>query len=542
MTTTSARTDWWREAVIYENHLPSLRDGNGDGIGDLEGLIQSLDYLAGQLGVDAIWVGPFFESPLLDQGFDVTDHTAVEPMFGDLPTFDRLIDEAHARGLRIIVDYIPNHTSDQHPWFVESRSSRESPRRDWYIWADPAPGGGPPNNWTAEIGGSTWEWDEATGQYYLHSHLREQPDLNWRNPQVRAAMLDVLRFWLTRGADGVRIDVAHMLMKDPELRDNPPSPVGHANAFELQHPDFFRQLHVNDRRHPDVHEALAEIRATLDEFDGRVAIGEIEAMEWDAWAQYYGRDLDGVHLPFAFKLIETPWSAPALVETIRSLEASLPDEAWPVLALGNHDRSRLASRIGRPQARVAAMLLLTLRGTPVLLYGDEIGMTDQPVPRERQRDLFGLALDDGVSHDPARTPMPWNAGPNSGFSAATEPDLWLPISREYETVNVEAQLADRTSILGLYRALLALRRDSEALRLGGYAPLPTAVNGCIVYARELEGERKLIALNLAGEPHRLSIELAGTIALSTALDREGEPVAGELALRPSEGVVIEVRL
>jgi len=536
--TVGALTAWWREAVIYENHLPSLRDGNGDGIGDLEGLIESLDYLGGELGVDAIWVGPFFASPLLDQGFDVTDHTAVEPVFGDLQTFDRLIEEARARGLKIIVDYIPNHTSDQHPWFAESRSSRESPKRDWYIWADPAPGGGPPNNWTAEIGGSTWECDEATGQYYLHSHLREQPDLNWRNPDVRAAMLDVLRFWLARGADGVRIDVAHMLMKDPELRDNPPSPVGHANAFELQHPDFFSQLHVNDRRHPDVHEALAEIRATLDEFEGRVAIGEIEAMEWDAWAQYYGSDLDGIHLPFAFKLIETPWNARAVAETIRSLEASLPDDAWPVLALGNHDRSRLASRIGRPQARVAAMLLLTLRGTPVLLYGDELGMVDQPVPRERQRDLFGLALHGGVSHDPARTPMPWSAERNAGFSPAPEPDLWLPVGRDYETVNVEAQLADEASMLSLYRALLALRRESAALRLGGYAQLPTPNGDCLVYTREHEGERMLMALNLGDEPHRVAIGDNGEIVLSTAPDRRTERVAGEVHLRASEGVIV----
>jgi alpha-glucosidase len=539
MTIAPTRTRWWREAVVYENHLPSLRDGNGDGIGDLHGLIDALDYLAGTLGVDAIWVGPFFRSPLLDQGFDVTDHTEVDPVFGDLQTFERLVDEAHARGVRIIVDYIPNHTSDQHPWFVESRASRESPRRDWYIWADPAPGGGPPNNWTAEVGGSVWEWDEATEQYYLHSHLPQQPDLNWRNPAVREAMLDVLRLWLERGADGVRIDVAHMLMKDPELRDNPPSPAGHANPFELQHPEFFAQLHVNDRAHPDVHEVLAEIRSVLDAFGDRVAIGEIEAMEWDAWAQYYGKDDDGVHLPFAFKLIETSWSAPALATTLRDLEAALPEEAWPVLALGNHDRSRLASRIGRAQARVAAMLLLTLRGTPVLLYGDELGMVDQPVPRERQRDLFGLVNDGGVSHDPARTPMPWSAAPNGGFSPAPEPDLWLPVARDYETVNVEAQLADGESMLSLYRALLALRRASPALRSGGYAQLPTAIDDCLVYARELAGERKLIALNLGDEPRRLPIGEPGGIALSTALDRRGERVTGEVSLRPAEGVIVQ---
>ncbi|WCB93460.1 Oligo-1,6-glucosidase [Baekduia alba] len=534
-----ADAEWWREAVVYENHLPSLRDGNGDGIGDLHGLIESLDYLRGTLGVDAIWVGPCYRSPLLDQGFDISDFTDIEPTFGDLATFDRLIAEAHARGLKILVDYIPNHSSDQHPWFVASRSSREDSKRDWYVWADPAPDGGPPNNWTAEIGGSVWELDAATGQYYLHTHLREQPDLNWRNPEVRAAMLDVLRFWLGRGADGVRIDVAHILMKDPELRDNPPSPPGQTNPFELQHPEFFGQLHVNDRRHPDVHDVLAEIRGVLDEF-GAVAIGEIEAMEWDAWAEYYGRDLGGLHLPFAFRLIETPWEAPALRAVVRSLEAALPPGAWPVLALSNHDRSRLATRVGSAQARVAAMLLLTLRGTPVSLYGDELGLCDQPVPRERQRDHFGLT-EGGVSHDPARTPMPWSAARNGGFSPADERDLWLPVSAEYASINVEAQLADPASMLNLYRSLLALRAGSAALRAGEYAEHPAGDDHCLVYERRSGGERKLVALNLTDAPRRVALPGAdGAIVLSTAGDRRDEPVAGAVELRPAEGVVVDL--
>ncbi len=528
---------WWRGAVVYENHLPSLKDGDGDGIGDLHGLIESLDYLGGTLGVDAVWVGPCFRSPLRDQGYDVSDFTDIEPRFGDLATFDRLIEEAHKRGIKILVDYIPNHSSDQHPWFVASRSSREDPKRDWYIWADPAADGGPPNNWTAEMGGSVWELDEPTGQYYLHTHLREQPDLNWRNPDVRAAMLDVLRFWLGRGADGVRIDVAHLLMKDPELRDNPPAPPGHHNPFELQHPDFFGQLHVNDRRHPDVHDALKEIRGVLDEFDA-VAIGEIEAMEWDAWAQYYGDDLTGVQLPFAFKLIETPWSPGALREVIRSLETHLPGGGWPVLALDNHDRSRLATRIGREQARLAGMLLLTWRGTPVLLYGDELGLVDQDVPRERQRDPFGMIFEGGISHDPARTPMPWNGGLNSGFSTAPEEQLWLPVCKEYETLNVEAQLADPGSMLNLYRELLALRGRSEALRLGTYAEHPAGDEHVLAFVRELDGERKLVVLNLSDAPRRVELAEAGEIVLSSGLDRAGERVEGGLELKAAEGVVI----
>jgi alpha-glucosidase len=531
--------EWWRDAVLYENHLPSMRDANGDGIGDLQGLIDSLDYLGETLGVDAIWTGPFFRSPLLDQGFDITDYTDVESVFGDLGTFDRLVEEAHTRGLKIIVDYVPNHTSDQHPWFVESRSSRKNPKRDWYVWADPAPDGGPPNNWTSEAGGSSWELDERSGQYYLHSHLAEQPDLNWRNRNVREAMLDVLRFWMDRGADGIRIDVAHMLMKDPELRDNPPAPEGHTNPYDVQSPDFHTQLHVNDRRHPDIHVVLGEIRAVLDEYGGRLAIGEIEAMGWDAWAEYFGAELDSLHLPFAFKLIETPWQAAELAETIAGLEQSLPEGAWPILALGNHDRPRLATRLGRPQARVAAVLLLTMRGTPMFLYGDELGMVDQAVPRERQRDYFGLT-GRGVSRDPTRTPMPWNAGPNGGFSPAPPEDLWLPVSADYESSNVETQLADPDSHLNLYRRLIALRNESAALRQGRYALVVQTAGDCLVYTRSAEGETKLVALNLTAAERKVELPAPGTIRISTRREREGERVTGSLRLRADEAVVIDV--
>jgi alpha-glucosidase len=531
---------WWREAVIYENHLPSLRDADGDGVGDLEGLIASLDYLADTLGVTAVWVGPFFRSPLLDQGFDITDHTDVEPVFGDLKTFDRLLEEAHDRGVRIIVDYVPNHTSDQHPWFLESRSSRDNPRRDWYVWAEAASGRSYPNNWTSEAGGSVWEWDQRTGQFYLHSHLKEQPDLNWRNPEVRAAMLDVLRFWLDRGVDGFRVDVAHMLMKDPELRDNPPSPGGEPNPYDIQHPDFASQLHVNDRMHPDLHGVLRDIRRVLDEYAGdRVAIGEVEAMDWERWAAFFGPELDELHMPFAFKLIETPWEAEALAEVAAGLERALPGGGWPILALGNHDRPRLATRLGRPRARVAAILLLTLRGTPTLLYGDELGMQDQHVPPEAQRDAFGL-MAGGASRDPTRTPMPWNAGPNSGFAPPQATRLWLPVCREYQTLNVEAQLADERSSLNLYRRLIALREQSVALRAGEYAELPRAEDGCLTYVREADADRKLVALNITAEAKVLSFASQGEVLLSSAMDRQAEPVSGELTLRGDEGVVVDV--
>jgi alpha-glucosidase len=525
--------------VLYENHLPSLRDGNGDGIGDLAGLIASLDYLAGTLGVSAVWVGPCYRSPLLDQGFDITDHKAIDPTFGDLATFDRLLEEAHARGLKVIADYVPNHTSDQHPWFVESRSSRDSPKRDWYVWADAAADERYPNNWLSEVSGSSWEWDERTGQFYLHSHLKEQPDLNWRNPEVRAAQLDVLRFWLDRGVDGFRIDVAHMLMKDPELRDNPPNPDPVLNPYELQPLEFFTQLHTRDRMHPDLHDVLRDMHAVLGEYDGdRVAIGEIEAMDWSEWATFYGERLDELHLPFAFKLIETPWDAVELARVVGELDAALPDGAWPILALGNHDRRRLATRLGRPQARVAAVLLLTLRGVPTIFYGDELGMVDQEVPVGRGRDAF--AVNGGVSHDPTRTPMPWNNGRNGGFSTADPDALWLPVCEEYRTINVAAQLGDPGSSLNLYRRLIELRGRSDALRLGDYSEHSSSDAGCFVYARTAAGERKVVALNLTGAAREVQLGERGTIVLSTDREREGSALDGDvLTLRPDEAVVLD---
>lgn len=530
---------WWQGAVIYENHLPSLRDGDGDGVGDLEGLIQSLDYLADTLGIDAIWVGPFFASPMLDQGFDVSDYRRVAPLFGNLDVFDRLVSEAHARGLRIIVDYIPNHTSDQHPWFVESRSTRPNPKRDWYVWKDGRPDGGPPNNWTSEAGGSVWEWDAATGQYYLHSHLVEQPDLNWRNPDVRTALLEVLEFWLDRGVDGVRIDVAHMLMKDPEFRDNPEAPEGNANSFDLQHADFGTQRHVYDRRHADTPAALAQIRAVVDRYPGVVTIAEIEAMPWEDWAAYYGTALDGMHLPFPFRLLETPWQADLLRGEFQALYAAMPPGAWPIVALGNHDRVRLATRLGPEQSRVAAVLLLTLAATPCLLYGDELGLVDQPVSRERQRDYFARASG-GVSRDPTRTPMPWNNGPNFGFSPAAASELWLPVAMNGGEINVEAQLDKPSSLLNLYRGLLQIRAASPALRHGEIAFLDGHDRDALVYKRCWSADHKIIALNLGPNPARVDVGSICSVVLSTKRF-QGEGIGPDLVLEPNEAVVLDVR-
>jgi alpha-glucosidase len=530
---------WWRDAVIYHVYLPSFRDSDGDGMGDLGGVIEALPYLAEVLRVDALWISPFFSSPWLDGGYDIADHTAIDPRFGDIAIFEQLVADAHRRGLRVIVDYVPNHTSDEHPWFQESRRSRESPKRDWYVWADARTGESLPNNWVSEAGGSVWEWDEQTQQFYLHSHLVEQPDLNWRNPEVRVAMLGVLRFWLELGVDGFRVDVAHMLMKHPELQDNPPDPEGQQNPYDRQHPDFHTQLHVNDRRHPDLHGVLREMRRVLDEYGDRVAIGELDVMPWQEWASYYGSDLDELHLPMNFRLIETQWTAAGIAAALQELERALPPGAWPVNNLGNHDRSRMASRWGELQARAAALLLLAARGTPILYYGDELGMTDVAIPATRTRDGFARR-EGGPTRDPNRTPMPWSSAPGAGFSRVGALEPWLPLASDWRERNVGRQLTDRDSMLTLYRQLLDLRRVRAPLRQGAFRMLPTDEPDCLLFERSLGAERLLIALNFSAEPRAVTLPQSGyRIVLSTLPGREPIAADGGVVLRGYEGVVFE---
>ena len=377
---------WWQTAVVYQVYPRSFADSDGDGTGDLNGISERLDYLA-WLGVDAIWISPFYPSPMADFGYDVSDYTDVDPLFGTLADFDRLVAAAHERNIRVLVDYVPNHTSDQHPWFVESRASRDNPKADWYVWRDAKADGSLPNNWISMFAGPTWTWDETRAQYYLHIFLAEQPDLNWRNPEVRDAMFDVARFWLDRGVDGFRIDVAPMVMKDPELRDNPPNPDPGWEHSRLG--SWLTQLHVNDHNHPDMHELYRSFRRLLETYPGdRVSIGELHHPDFDRWAEYYGERQDEIHVPFNFHVINSPWNADAVRRAVEGVQRVLPTGAWASWVLGNHDQPRIASaeRAGRDQARVAMMLLLTLRGTPTLYYGDEIGMVDVPVAAADTRD------------------------------------------------------------------------------------------------------------------------------------------------------------
>ncbi len=534
---------WWQRGVVYQIYPRSFKDTTGNGVGDLQGIIEKLDYLE-HLGIDAIWLSPFYPSPMADFGYDVADYCDVEPLFGDLATFDRLAAAVHARGMKIIVDWVPNHTSDQHKWFIESRSSRDNPKRDWYIWRDPKPDGSLPNNWGSFFGGPAWTFDPQTGQYYMHQFVKEQPELNWRNPEVKAAMLDTLRFWMRRGVDGFRMDVIGLILKDAALRDNPINP--HAPANLPENDLFSRLIQVYNMDQDEVHEVVREIRATLDEFPERCGIGEL----WgplDRWVKYYGEHGEGLHLPFNFRLMDgmgfnrMTWDAQALRGVVDALEAALPDFAWPNYVLGNHDRMRMVTRFGgEAQARVAAMLLLTLRGTPTLYYGDEIGIPDVPVPPEKIQDPQGVNLGAERSRDVCRTPMQWDASPNAGF-CPPDAEPWLPLTADYTARNVAVMSQDATSILTLYHQLLAMRQETPALLGGSYKPLDEGVpTDCYVYLREDGATRYLVALNFAAEARQVRLpELGcGQIMLSTYLDREGALTLDALNLRANEGVVV----
>ena len=521
---------WWKEGIFYQIYPRSFQDSDADGVGDIKGIIERLPYLE-RLGVDAIWLSPIFPSPMTDFGYDISDYTGVDPLFGTMEDFDRLVEAAHANGLKIILDLVPNHTSDQHPWFIESRSSRDNPKRDWYIWRDPGEGG-PPNNWLSEFGGSAWSWDEATGQYYYHAFLAQQPDLNWRNPAVHEAIYDVMRFWLRKGVDGFRVDVIWHLIKDAQFRDNPPNPF-----YREGRPPHEKILTQYSTDQPEVHEVVAEMRRVTQEFGSRVLIGEIY-LPLERLVAYYGNDLRGAQMPFNFALISTLWSARSIEKIIADYETALPPGAWPNWVLGNHDRPRVASRIGQDQTRVAAMLLLTLRGTPTLYYGDEIGMRQIAIAPDQVRDPFETNVPGiGVGRDGCRTPMQWDATPNAGFSRATP---WLPVADDSVHENVVNLDADAQSILNLYRELIKLRRQTPALTSGDYVPL--AAEGDVLLYRRISGDRSVVvALNLGAEPVAVtstSIGSGSAILLSTFLDRQHESVDGGLDLRANEGVII----
>jgi alpha-glucosidase len=529
--TKKSERHWWQQAVIYEIYLRSFQDSDGDGVGDLAGILARVDYLA-WLGVDAVWLTPFYPSPMADFGYDVADYVDVDPLFGTLADFDRLVEALHRRDIRIILDFVPNHTSVEHLWFKESRTSRASPKRNWYIWRDGSPGGAPPNNWQCFSGGSGWELDQASGQFYYHSYLREQPDLNWHNREMRAAIYDALRFWLDRGVDGIRVDVLPQVVKDPEFRDDPIHP-GH-RPTELE---FWRLHPLRSADQPEAINVAVEMRQVLEEYsDELLMIGETY-LPVDRLVAYYGPNLSGAQLPFNFNLLWVNWSAEAILRIIRTYEAELPPGAWPSWVLGNHDQMRIASRLGPAQARVAMVLLLTLRGTPTLYYGDELGLEDVKIQKDELQDPFGVISPGGkLGRDPERTPMPWDRSLNAGFTTG-EP--WLPLGDDHPAKSVEVQKDEPDSMLSLTRALLALRRREPALALGDWVPLETT-NGVLSYSRTSADRRFIIALNLDSTPKSIQFEpdFRGAIVLSTDPKRTAESVHARLHLGGDEAVIV----
>jgi alpha-glucosidase len=520
---------WWETGVVYQIYPRSFQDTNGDGVGDLPGIASRLDYLKSTLGVDAVWISPIFRSPMADFGYDVSDYTDVDPLFGTLADADAVIETAHGLGLKVIIDWVPNHSSDQHPWFLESRLSRDNAKRDWYVWKDPGPDGEPPNNWLSVFGGSAWELDARTGQYYLHSFLVEQPDLNWRNPDVVAAMLDTLRFWLDRGIDGFRVDVAHFMMKDPLFRDNPPAS-GVKNLLKDQK-EYDTQDHLYDKAHPDIFALHRKIRAVVDEYDDRFIIGEIHEADWDTWARYYGEDLTGLHMPFDFSLLWSPWDANEFRSRIQAQEAVIPEGGWGNHVLGNHDEPRFATRFGTDRVRPAAVVLLTLRGTPTMYYGEELGLIDCVVEPGKEQDPWGRTHPD-LNRDGCRSPMQWAVGPGMGFTGV-DVEPWLPFADP--TTSVGTQIDDPSSPLSLYREILALRRSRRELAAGDLAMLDDNSDNVLSFRRSLDGRSTYVAINFTDEEQRYTFPIDVTQLLGTAGPRPG--VVRTITLEPNEAVV-----
>lgn len=533
--------DWWRHGIIYQIYPRSFADSDGDGTGDLHGIIDRLGYLT-DLGVDAIWLSPIYPSPGLDVGYDVTDHTTVDPVFGTDADFDRLVDEAHRLGVRVILDLVMNHTSDQHAWFQASRASREGPYADWYLWLDPSGWDSdgrplPPNNWLSWFGGSAWEWDARRQQFYMHTFLVEQPELNWRNPDVERAQFDMVRGWLDRGVDGFRLDVFNAFLKHPELLANP----------EIEGATLWaRQQHLYDRDQPDFPELIDRFRSIVDEAPGRMSVGELFASEAERAVVLTTER----HMVFDWALLAAPWSATAYGDAIWLREKMFGDERWLANVLSNHDQSRHATRLAESAhiadtdavARAAAVVLLTIRGTPFLYYGEEIGLRDVAIPVDEIIDPPARrALTDPDfewwNRDQCRSPMPWAAGTGHGFTTGRP---WLRFGEDAAIRNVERQSGDPASVLSTYRRLITLRRSNDALRSGTLRLAQTGTSDVLAWHREAPTERMLVVVNFAEAARETRVAAEGAYgAVGGSYLDPAEPGAdGVLHLRPLEAVVL----
>ena len=521
---------WWHGGVFYQIYPRSFADSNGDGVGDLRGVIGKLDYLE-RLGVSGIWLSPVTCSPNCDWGYDVSDYCNIDPDYGTLEDLDSLVREAGKRGIRVLMDLVPNHTSDQHRWFVDALSGRDSKFRDYYVWADPKPDGSPPNNWVSSFGGSAWQLDEASGQYYLHNFETEQPDLDWWNENVRREFDDIVRFWWDRGVAGFRIDVCNGIVKDKELRDNPPATEDDPLEQRLM---GLRSVYNTDR--PEVHDVLRKWRAIADTYAPEpLLIGETYVDKIDVLAQFYGDGHNELHGGFNIPFIHAPFEAATLRAIVEEVEATLPAGAWPIWTGSNHDESRLATRwAGGDDAktRVALLIVLTLRGTPFLYQGDEIGLTDGPIEREDVLDRVGARFwPHYKGRDAERTPMPWAAGPGGGF---TEPGVrpWLPMA-DPAACNVADQKADADSVLSFCRRLIAARIGSEDLAVGSYRSLP-APEGGWAFAR---GEDTTVLANMSDAAATFE-GVTGAVTVGTQRAMTGSIAEGALTLSAWSGAVV----
>jgi len=520
---------WWQNAVFYEIYPRSFADSNNDGVGDLKGITSKLDYLK-DLGVDAIWISPCFPSPQVDFGYDVSDYENIDPMYGTLADFDVLASEAKKRGIHIILDFVVNHSSDQHPWFLDSKSSRTSAHRDWYIWRDGKGPGEPPNNWVSGFGGSAWKFDPATNQYYYHYFYAEQPDLNWRNPAVKDAMFDVTRWWYKRGVAGFRLDAVDTLFEDPNLQDNPITRPGQ-NAFG----DPFEKNKYNTKL-PEVHDILRGLRKVADEHDA-VLVGETWTADVAELNQYYGEGNNELQLPMDFLFTMVNKLSPA--EFRKQIAAVNAASGWPTFVISNHDIVRSYDRYGDGQhndqiAKLMAALYLTLRGTPIMYYGEEIGMkTTPPTSKEDVRDPIGrTGWPKEKGRDGERTPMQWDSGENAGFSKGTP---WLPVPPTFKTHNVADESKDPDSVLVFYKNVLKLRHTNPALTDGTYTAINESDANVLSYLRVYKDHGVVVALNMSDAPQKVTLELKGNgFAAAKSLLATGKSGAsgGEISLEP----------
>ncbi|MBS0380845.1 MAG: alpha-glucosidase [Proteobacteria bacterium] len=488
---------WWRGAVIYQIYPRSFLDTDGDGVGDLPGIIERLDYVA-SLGVDAVWIAPFFKSPMADFGYDIADNRAVDPLFGTLADFDRLLAKAHALGLKVMIDQVLSHTSAEHAWFLASRESRDNPKSDWYVWADPREDGTAPNNWLSIFGGPAWQWEPRRQQYYLHNFLTEQPDLNFHNPEVRAAALDNLRFWLDRGVDGFRLDSINFCFHDAALRDNPAKPVSErtGRGFSPDNP-YAYQYHLYNNTRPENLAFLEDLRALLDRYPDVVALGEIASEDSLATLAEYTSG-HRLHMGYSFELLTDDFSAGYIRDTVRAQEARMT-EGWPCWALSNHDVERVLSRWGgghpaAPLANLLTAMLCSLRGSVCIYQGEELGLTEAEVPYEALRDPYGIAFwPQFKGRDGCRTPMPWNSEPHGGFTTGKP---WLPVPPEHLALAVTRQQSDPASPLQGFREFMRWRRQHPALCTGSIRFLDTP-EPILAFIRQTAEETLLVAFNLS---------------------------------------------